>query len=175
MANCTGCGRQIFEWEMHYYSSYAVCSDCYRRRYGADGKRLICTMCRMRISDKEAVRKLGKTTCKKCYKKEMERRNEWVCASCKRELKINEKKFKTPDGKTLCMECARKNSTTFRLGAAAKGKCTKCGSRLRVGLAVDERTVLCKRCAIIHIREQDKKAKKGNGIVGKLKHLFEKE
>ncbi len=175
MACCTRCGRQIFGWESHYYSSYAVCSDCYRKLYGAGGKRNICTMCGKRISDKETVRKLGKNTCKPCYEKEMKRREEWVCASCKKEIKFGEKKFKTPDGKTMCEDCAKKNSVNFRLGASAKGKCSKCGSGIKVGLAIDEKRVLCKKCAIEHIREQEKNAKKGKGVLSKFKHLFDRD
>jgi len=170
MPNCTSCGREVYDWEMHYYSSYFVCSDCYRRKYGEGGKNLICTKCARRIGEREANRSLGTTLCQDCFKKESARRAEWVCASCGKNIKIDQKKFKTPDGKTLCEDCARKGSVNLAVGTSNRGKCTKCGKNFSgEGFPMDENKILCRQCAIRHMKGQDKES-----IAEKFKHLLGK-
>ncbi len=171
MSNCTSCGREVYDWEQSYYDSFQVCSDCYRRRFGSDGKNLICTKCTKRIGESEANRSLGTTLCKDCYKKEMQRRAEWMCALCKKNIKLDQKKFKTPDGKTLCEECAGKGSLGLKIEASS-GNCSKCGSEMKVGLDIGKNRALCMKCAEAYTKE---KTEKGESIGTKLKRLLGKE
>jgi hypothetical protein len=174
MPNCTNCGREVFDWEMHYYSSFNVCSDCYRRRFGEGGKNLLCTKCTKRISEGEADRSLGTTLCKDCLRRELERRAEWTCAICKREIRRDEKKFRGPEGKIICEKCAQSGSIGGRMGSVVGGKCSMCGTRIGTGLAIDKKRILCRTCAVEYMKNKkvrDKKETMGE----KLKHLFGKE
>ncbi len=172
MPNCTGCGREIYDWERHYYDSFQICSDCYRRRFSAEGKNLLCTKCLKRMNESDVNRSLGVTLCRDCYKKELQRREEWVCASCRKEIKQWQKKFKGPDGKTLCEDCARKGFAGVGMAVSVGGKCDKCGKPVvGIGLPLDEKRVLCKDCAIEYMRD---KKKRKEGLGERLKHFIGK-
>ena len=171
MANCTSCGKGIEDWEQTYYDSFQICSDCHRRRFGSGGKALLCTGCSKRIGEQEANRSLGTTLCGDCYQKEIKRRAEWMCASCKKNIRMSEKKFKTPDGKTLCKSCMEKNSARPSASSSAFGKCSRCGKKTAEGLIVGEDTILCKDCAIEYMKDRKKMGKK-EGLGERLRRVF---
>ena len=176
MPNCTSCGREVQDWEETYYDSFQVCSDCYRRKFGAGGKALLCTGCAKRIGESEANRSLGTTLCKDCYEKEMKRRAEWVCSSCKRNIHLDERKFRSPDGKVFCKECMEKNSARPS-SISAWGKCSACGKKTPEGRLVGEGEILCPDCYADYFKERGKMGEKEGtkeGIAGRLKSLFKK-
>lgn len=174
MPNCTSCGREVFDWEMHYYNSFNVCSDCYRRRFGEGGKNLLCTKCMKRMNEGEADRSLGTTLCKDCLHKELERREEWKCSLCGKEIKRDEKKFKGPNGRTICERCAESGAAGGRIGSSVGGRCSSCGTRIVSGLSIDKNRTLCKKCAIEYMKT--KKVRENKESMGdRLKHLFGKE
>ncbi|MFH0817175.1 MAG: hypothetical protein V1909_00915 [Candidatus Micrarchaeota archaeon] len=168
MGNCTTCGREVCDWEQSYYDGFQVCSDCYRRKFSGDGKNLLCTKCARRIGESEANRSLGTTLCSDCYKGEVIRRAEWVCALCKKNIRLDQKKFKNPDGKTLCEDCAAKGSAHLGMGTSRKDKCHRCKRKVAgEGFQLEEDKILCRDCAIKHMKGQD-----AEGIGDKLRHLF---
>ena len=139
MPNCTSCGRDVSDWEQTYYDSFQVCADCYRRKFSGGGKELLCTKCMRRMGESEANRSLGRTLCQDCYRSEIQRIAEWTCASCGKEIRRDEQKYKSPDGKTLCESCAKKSFKGTAIETSVVGKCERCGKSIQwAGFPLDD-------------------------------------